>query len=263
MLARRCILLLFLLAGGLTARGQDFRAGIPSGDGFLVAGEYLAWMDADGNVLRNRPLEKPLTAMAALRGRIYALDAEGCELLVLNANGAVVARKTPPVQGHLRALASDGSALWAVTDAGEILHGDGTTWRVVDFNAQYDGYYPRMDFRAVAAGGGNVMVAGLRPDGRPAAFTSARGTVWNERALEYMEEGRPVVFTAFPVSLSHDASQDRFLLVGSGGVLLSIPGCSHCNSLSRYPVDTLFVRIPSETGVLLLGSDGFLRVEKR
>ena len=263
MLARRCILLLFLLAGGLTARGQDFRAGIPSGDGFLVAGEYLAWMDADGNVLRNRPLEKPLTAMAALKGRIYALDAEGSELLVMNANGVVVARRTPPVQGRLRGLASDGSSLWAVTDVGEILHGDGTTWRVVDFNAQYAGYYPRMDFRAVAAGGGNVMVAGLRPDGRPAAFTSARGTVWNERALEYMEEGRPVVFTAFPVSLSHDASQDRFLLVGSGGVLLSIPGCSHCNSLSRYPVDTLFVRIPSETGVLLLGSDGFLRVEKR
>lgn len=263
MLARRCILLFFLLAGGLTARGQDFRTGVPSGEGFLVAGEHLAWLDADGNVLRNRPLERPLTSMAALKGRLYALDAEGLELLVLRADGAVAARKTLPVQGHLRALSTDGSVLWAVTDAGEILHGDGTTWRVLDFNAQYAGYYPRMDFRAVAAGSGSVMVAGLRPDGRPVAFTSARGTVWNERALDYMEDGKAVFFTAVPLSLSHDASQDRFLLVGSGGVLLAIPGCSHCNSLARYPVDTLFARIPADTGALLLGSDGFLRVEKR
>ena len=120
-----------------------------------------------------------------------------------------------------------------------------------------------MDFRVVAAGGGSVMVAGIGPDGRPAAFTSARGTVWSERTLDYTEQGLPCLFTAEPMSLSYDASQDRYYLAGAGGALLALPSCSHCNSLTRYPADTLFARIAGETKKLLLGSDGFQRVEER
>ena len=260
---QRCILTLILLAGGLTARGQDLRTGVPMGEGFLAAGEYLAWLDADGNVLRRKPLERPLTAMTAAGERLYALDDEGRELLVLNADGTVVSRETLPAQGRLRGLAAEGPVLWAVTDAGEILRGNGSDWKVLDFNALYDGYYPRMDLRAVAAGGGSVMVAGVRPDGTPSAFTSARGTVWSERILDYSEDGSTAVFTAIPVSLSYDAQQDRFFLVGSGGAALALPGCSHCNSLTRYPTDVLYARIPSASASLLLGTDGFLRVEKR
>ena len=120
-----------------------------------------------------------------------------------------------------------------------------------------------MAFRAIAAGGGSVMVAGLRPDGTPAAFTSSRGTVWSERTLEYMSDGFPFTFSAEPVSLSYDAAQDRFYLLGTGGTQLALPGCSHCNVLTRYPAETLFARIAGSTKNLLLGSDGFRRVEER
>ena len=65
------------------------------------------------------------------------------------------------------------------------------------------------------------------------------------------------------MDLSYDSVQDRFYLLGDGGSQLALPGCSHCNTLTHYPVDTLLARIPGSAGTLLLGSDGFLRVENR
>ena len=263
--ARLFILTLLLSAGCLTAYGQDLRTGVPTdGGGFLVAGDYLAWLDAEGNVLRKRPLSRPVTALAVCSDRLYALEAGGRELTVLDADGAVVSRDKLPVKGRLRALAADRNTLWAVTDAGEIVHRVGdAAWTVFDFNAQYTGYYPSMDFRAVAAGGGSVMVAGIGPDGAPAAFTSARGTVWSERLLDYTEQGLPCTFKGTVTALSYDDAQDRFYLLGSGGAQLALPGCSHCNSLTHYPAETLFARIAGSTKNLLLGSDGFQRVEER
>ena len=264
MSTRLRILTLILFAVCLTARGQDLRTGVPTADGgFLAAGEYLAWLDAEGNILRKRPLDQPFMSMATTGDCLYAIDTDGRELLVLDTDGFIVSREALPAKGRLRALATDGGILWAVTDAGEILHGVGSEWKVLDFNAQYAGYYPPMDFRAVAAGGGSVMVAGVRPDGTPAAFTSSRGTVWSERILDYTEQGLTQVFSAVPMDLSYDAAQDRFYLLGDGGAQLALPGCSHCNSLTCYPADTLLARIPGSAGTLLLGSDGFRRVENR
>ncbi len=265
MAARLRILTLLLSIGCLTAYGQDLRTGVANPDGgFLAAGECIAWLDADGNVRRLKPLKRPLTAMTAFDDRLYALDADGRELLGLNADGTVNAREKLPVKGRLRALAADGDVLWAVTDAGEIARrSGGSAWTVFDFNAHYAGYYPQMAFRAIAAGGGSVMVAGLRPDGTPAAFTSSRGTVWSERTLDYTSDGFPFTFSAEPVSLSYDAAQDRFYLAGTGGTLLALPSCSHCNVLTRYPTESLFIRIAGSTKNLLLGSDGFRRVEER
>ena len=261
---RPYILSAILLVCGLpAAHGQDLRTGVATDDGgFLAAGECLAWLDAEGETLRIRPLELPLKALAAGKDGLYALDEDGLELLKLNLDGSVLERISLPVQGRLCDLAVDGNTLWAVTDTGEILHGDGSSgWTVLDFNAQYAGYYPPISFRAVAAGGGSVMVAGVRPDGMPAAFTSSRGTVWSERTLDYSDQGLPTLFSAEGTDLSYDARQDRFYLLGSGGVQLALPGCSHCNSLARYPADTLYARIPSNAGALLLGSDGFRRRE--
>ena len=265
MTARLLLLTLFLSVGCLTAHGQDLRTGVPTADGgFIVAGDYLAWLDAEGNIQRKRPLDRPLTAMTACDGRLYALDANGRDLSTLDADGTVLSREKLPVKGHLCALVGDRNTLWTVTDAGEIAHRTGAAdWVVFDFNAQYAGYYPSMDFRAVAAGGGSVMVAGHGPDGTPAAFTSARGTVWSERLLDYTDHGIPFNFSGTVTALSYDAPQDRFYLLGSGGSQLALPGCSHCNSLTRYPVDTLLARIPGASASLLLGTDGFFRIEER
>ena len=252
------ILTLFLLAGCLSARGQDLRTGIAMDSQYLAAGEFLAWLDEDGNILRTKPLERTLTALVDCSGSLYAIDAEGLELLELDIDGHFIGQESLPVQGRLRGLAADGNVLWAVTDAGEILHRNGTSeWTVLDFNDQYDGYYPTMEFWAVAAGGGSVMVAGISPGGTPAVFTSSRGTVWSERSLDYSELGSTFTFSALPMALSYDSVQDRFYLLGSDGEELALPGCSHCNSHTHYPVQTLYARISAGFGTLLLGSDGF------
>ena len=259
----RFLSVILLVCGFSTAYGQDLRTGVPTaGGGYLAAGECLAWLNAEGEILRMRPLDRPLTALVASGECLYALDEEGRELLELNTDGVVSARITLPVKGKLRDLSANGNTLWAVTDAGEILHGsDASGWTVFDFNTQYAGYYPQLTFRAVAAGGGSVMVAGMRPDRTPAVYTSSRGTVWNERTLDYTEDGMQFMFSAEVTGLSYDAVQDRFYLLGTGGAQLALPGCSHCNSLKRYSVDTLYTRISAGGSALLLGSDGFRKIE--
>lgn len=166
-------------------------------------------------------------------------------------------------RGTLQAVCEGPDGIqWAVTDAGEILHSaDGMAWTVLDFNAQYAGFYPQMDFRAVAAGGGSVMVAGVDAEGHLAVYTSSRGSVWSPRSLDYTEEGEHLVLDVTPCSLSYDSLRDSFFLCGTGGTLFEMPGCSHCNRLTRYPADTLYVRIRAGFNVMLLGSGGFRKVE--
>lgn len=136
-------------------------------------------------------------------------------------------------EGTLQAVCEGPDGVqWAVTDAGEILRSaDGAAWTVFDFNAQYAGYYPKMSWRAVAAGGGSVMVAGLDADGHLAVFTSTRGTVWSPRSLEYARAGERYVLDVTPASLSYDDLRDSFILHGVDGALFEMPGCSHCNQL--------------------------------
>jgi hypothetical protein len=258
MSARLHILTLFLLAGCLSARGQDLRTGIALDSQYLAAGEFLAWLDEDGNIVRTRPLERTLTALVESGGQLYALDDDGRELIALTKDGHITGQESLPVLGRLCSLAAEKDVIWAVTDAGEIVHGSpGSGWKVLDFNAQYAGYYPPMTFWAIAVGGGSIFVAGTAPGGTPAVFTSSRGTVWSERTLDYTEAGLTCTFTALPMGLSYDSVQDRFYLLGSGGEELALPGCSHCNSHMQYPVNTLYARIATGFGTLLLGSDGF------
>ena len=254
------ILTLLLFAGCLTARGQELRTGIPTaGGGYLAAGDRLCRLDAEGTVLENLPLARPLRALASLDGRLYALDAAGRQLLELNESGVIIAAQALGTQGRLRALGEGDETLWAVTDAGEILRSeDGRRWSLQDFNAEYDGYYPRMDFRAVAAGGGAVMVAGLDEAGRLAVFSSSRGSVWSARPLEY---GGGQVADFEPVSLGYDPLRDAFCLAGGGGTLFTMPGCTHCNRLDHYPADVLYARIPNGFSALLLGSGGLRKTE--
>ena len=165
-------------------------------------------------------------------------------------------------RGQTSCIDADGRH-WAVTDAGEILRSaDGAAWTAFDFNAQYAGFYPKMRWFAVAAGGGSVMVAGLDADGRLGVYVSSRGTVWSPRSLEYKEDGVQRVLDVVPSSLSYDPIRDSFFLCGSQGTLFEMPGCSHCNRLTRYPCDTLYSREQSGFDALLRGSGGFEQLVK-
>lgn len=139
----------------------------------------------------------------------------------------------PETQGAVQAVCDGPDGVrWAVTDAGEILRSpDGDTWTLFDFNAEYAGYYPQASWRAVAAGGGSVMVAGLDADGHLAVYTSSRGSVWSVRVLEYTKAGERYVLDVAPASLSYDAQRDSFILQAVDGTCFEMPGCSHCNQL--------------------------------
>ena len=154
-------------------------------------------------------------------------------ILALLSCPAPTSPSCPAPTGHLQASceAPDGTR-WAVTDAGEILRSaDGVDWTVFDFNAEYAGFYPQMSWRAVAAGDGSVMVAGLDADGHLAVYTSSRGSVWSVRTLEYTRAGERYVLDVTPSSLSYDAGRDSFFLHAADGSLFEMPGCSHCNQL--------------------------------
>ena len=266
-LINRTFLTCFLLLCGMNAaHGQEVRlnAAVADSAGFLAVGEVFAWLDAEGNVLDTLSLPVPMVSAAGLEGWVFSLDSVGKEIFMIHPTGVIVAHIEPPLKGRLRAIASDAEMLWAVTDAGEILHSEnGFMWNIWNFNEEYKGFYPAMDFRAVAAGGGSVMVAGLAEDGSPAAFTSTgNGTVWSERLLTYTKQGRPLYLRAEPFALAFDAIQDSFYLLCNDGVMFRMPSCSHCNSLGTYPVDTLYARVPLGFDVLVLGSDGFKVLEK-
>jgi len=266
MSGRSLILPFFLLLAGWTVQAQEavLRSAVVSGDGYLAAGDCLAWLDERGVISRTRTVQVPLVALVSLGGSLYAADSSGRDVLQLDASGDVLSRTAPAVRGRIRSLATDGRELFGVTDAGEFIRSrDARSWQVLDFNAEYAGYYPRMDFRAVAAGGGALMVAGVDVSGHLAVFTSSRGTVWAERSLDYRDQGQSRLLDTVPLSLSYDPVQDSFCLTGGGGVLFSMPGCSHCNRLVRYPVDTLYARIPSGYSALLLGSGGFRTTDPR
>ncbi len=261
---RKGLWVFLLLCCFTAAWGQDtFRAAVAFRDGFVAAGDRIARLDAEAKPTDTFPLQAPLVSLALVEDTLFALDTAGTALLHITPSGEILSRKAAPSRGRLRAIAADGRTLWAVTDAGEILRTrDGEQWTILDFNAHYQGFYPEMAFCAVAAGGGSVMVAGVGTDKTPAAFTSAGGSVWSQRSLDYAEGGVPRMLEAEPLSLSYDALRDRFYLLCKGGFQLTLPSCSHCNSLSRYPVEALYARVPLAFDSLLLGSGGFVRLEK-
>ena len=72
----------------------------------------------------------------------------------------------------------------------------------------------------------------------------------------------PQDFSTFIPSLGFGGFSGGFSLgCGSGGTLFEMPGCSHCNRLTRYPADTLYARIQAGFSATLLGSGGFRKVE--
>lgn len=105
----------------------------------------------------------------------------------------------------------------------------GSSWSECDFNREYDGYYPRLDFRSIAAGNTSFAVLGLDSQSSPHLFISTEGKVWSERELSWLEHGSPVFLQAEPQELLYDAERDQFILKCSDGYSLILPPCSHCN----------------------------------
>lgn len=137
---------------------------------------------------------------------------------------------------NLVSIAASDLGIFAITAQGTIASSrDGVTWNLLDFNSYYDGYYDRVVFTAIGASDGGVAATGSYSDGSPALFLSTQGSVWSERSLTYKDGARYVMLEATPLGISHDASQDRWVMSCSEGTIFFIPGCSHCNSIEYRP----------------------------
>lgn len=262
-MGRRYLFLWLFLLLCLPVRGQElpYRAAIPLEEGFVAAGGRFARLDQEGLVLYEKPLEVPVTALCRWQGRMLALCADG-GIKELDAKGDVRASlPMPSCRGRIRDLASDGERLAGVSDRGElVLSRDGSTWTVLDFNAEYAGFYPRMDFVAISAGGGSLMVAGTGEDGRPQVFVSSRGSVWNARSLAY--DGTRLPESA-PEGLDYDPVQDAFYLSFQNGGLMTLPGCTHCNSWEQKVSGPLYACVRGPYSFLLLTPSGPLAQSNR
>ena len=110
---------------------------------------------------------------------------------------------------------------------------DYKSFQAFDFNSTYAGYYDYVIFTAIGASDKSICIAGEYSDGMPAVFESSTGTVWSERELSYRKDGETFFLQSKPINLEYDASHDRFIMTCADGVLFYMPGCSHCNSLTR------------------------------
>ena len=232
------ICLAFVLAGLLT--GQNFLFAYSSvaqyGDRYIAAGEghRLDILSSRGEVMDSVILSdgsECVKAVAVFKERlllagglrVFSAAIEGGSLEILGTSAV-------PVRGNIVSMDADGSRCYAITDSSEIAFTEnGNNWTVIDFNESYRGFYPAISLVAIAAGQGSVAVVGVNEEGRPAMFTSSRGTVWSPRDMDYREDGTIQLYTGRPTGLCYDPLGDQFVMLCEGGEMFYVPACSHCN----------------------------------
>ena len=138
------------------------------------------------------------------------------------------------MKGNFISIDAGTDACHALSDCSEIISINlALQGKVFDFNAAYSTYYGNIRLIDIAAGPTSVFVAGVRDDGRPASFTSAKGSVWSERELNYRENGTWHMFGKVPHSITYQEASETFVLHCDDGTMFHIPACSHCNYVVR------------------------------
>ena len=102
------------------------------------------------------------------------------------------------------------------------------------FDSVYEGFYPPCCFSALAGIGETWYAAGNDGAGMPHLFSSESGSVWTERSIEpsfgrLRSKDYGKIEAVYPGILT-----DELLLIGSGGVAVSVPDCPHCVEAVRF-----------------------------
>lgn len=142
------------------------------------------------------------------------------------------------IKGEVIGICESSSVRCGITDKGEVFSSpDGKDWKVIDFYGDYREYYGELRFVGIAAGTAGFAIAAVRTNAAggetPAVFTSSKGTVWSERELTYRQGEEWFQLWELPLSISHDPVKDEFVLECTDETLFYIPGCSHCNRMTR------------------------------
>ena len=229
---------------------------------------------ADGAVVTYRdsqlgflPVKGEASALIPFRGRLLVAvnGAEGAQIFSYDALESPVDELFLPVEGRMAALTVNEKFCFGVTSEGEILRStDGLEWILQDFNADYEGYYPPMEFIDVEAGLDNVAVIGRTRNGGSAMFISSQGIVWSPRELSYSGNSGNYMLEEEPLSVVYDPLADQYVLLCSSGVMFFVPACAHCNSREQINANELFSMAFTPQGdFFVVGSDGFASVVSR
>lgn len=102
-------------------------------------------------------------------------------------------------------------------------------WEPVLFNETYAGYYAPCHFTALAATKNDFVAAGFDPDGRPCAYRSLYGGVWDQVPLL---GGNPISGWARPRgrinAILYDRPTNQLFLLSSSGEVVTLPDCPKC-----------------------------------
>lgn len=258
---------LFVLAGLIAGQNSlsAYTSVVQYGDRYIAAGEgqRLDILSSEGKVLDCVPLAGNADAVAT-RGESLLLAGGGAvQTAVLSGSVLeILSSSELPVRGGIISLDADAGRIYALTDSSEIaFSSDGRRWTVIDFNEAYNGFYPKTRLVALAVGQGSVAVAGVTEDGRPALYTSSRGTVWSPREMDYRSDGKMLIYDRRPTGLCYDPLGDQFIMLCEGGWIFYVPACSHCNhpeAIEACAEASLRDMCPADTyDFLLVGASGF------
>lgn len=163
------------------------------------------------------------------------------------------------LKGDIVSLAADNSACYGVTNEGEIISTrNGTDWDILDFNQSYSGFYKPSYFTSVLVTDNRVAVAGHHNDGSPVLFFSSAGEVWTERDLNYTDDhGQYTFLEDIPLDMIYHFETDQFILVCSKGKIMTIPSCSHCNTLDQISTEDLNAISGHGNRIIIVGENFF------
>ena len=169
------------------------------------------------------------------------------------------------VKGTLTALSSSLQSCCGVTDKGEIFSTtDLENWSILDFNSQYEGFYPEMSFSDIETGTENMAVIGTTGTGVPAMFISSQGSVWSYRELSYSASRGSYNLEEEPLAVVYDYLGDQYLLLCGGGVIFSVPACAHCNKYQRINANEIkSLAFTYQGDYFVVGSDNFSAIVPR
>ena len=208
----------------------------PYSDGFVTARAdgMLTWTDTDGNATDSVRLKMELAGIDVREDKVLAVSKD-CKVMSVERGGKSrqLCRSQIKADRVVGIACSSGNSL-ILTENGMILSTtDFRTFTSMNFNLTYSGYYDPVRFCAICASDNSFCIAGTYYDGMPAVFTSALGNIWSERSLTYTEGGQTLQLELQPLRLAYDSHMDRFVMHCTDGYIFYMPGCSHCNSLTR------------------------------
>lgn len=227
---RKYITLMILSLIGLHALSENFSCVVH--DAEIIGTETTLVCRMGGEeIIMDLPEGTVLLGIEAFGDGVIAI-AQGKQILFWDSPFDKARRIRIETRGEFTGIDAGWEMCYAVSDSSEIISiNRALIGKVFDFNGQYADYYGKIRLIDIAAGPASLCIAAVREDGKPAAYTSSKGTVWSERELNYAVNGKWYMFEKVPHSITYEELSDSFVLICEDGDMFHLPSCSHCNYL--------------------------------